>query len=151
MIVSVLTICVSADFMFEETDPYCTISGTTHNSFPGEISDTSSWFIPTVYEWECDTTPELSSNEKDKIFTIMLSFFEKYELIWPIYGEENWYGWSDTLNPKGQDFINDKFFPAIIKYISNQRAQENPNLKNIAILNYAVKTIGYDYFISQPE
>jgi hypothetical protein len=62
--------------MYQETEPYCTISGTTHNSFPGEISDTSSWNIPTAYESECDVTPQLSDTEKEETYDIVINFFQ---------------------------------------------------------------------------
>lgn len=141
---------VNASFLFQATEPYCSLTGTTHTSFPGEISDTSSWSIPTVYQEECDVTPELSVNEQEEIYTIMVSFFEKYDLTGPVYGEENGYGGSDTLNPAGQDFVNDKLFPAMILLVKAEREKETPNMRTVAIFNYATKTIGYDYFISQP-
>lgn len=143
---------MSASFMYQEIDPICSITGTTHTSFPWEISDTSSWSMPKAYDGECDETPDLSNDEKSRIFIIMKEFFEKKDLTWPVYGwnQENSYGGNDSLNPDGQDYVNDKLFPAIISYINRERAKSSPNTKNIAILNYAAKTVGYDYFISQP-
>lgn len=139
----------SARFAFQETEPYCSITGTTHTSFPWEISDTSSWSIPTAYQWICDETPVLSDTEKKRIHTVMMRFFEDKNLTWPVYGwvQSDAYGWENTLNPQGQKFVNEVFFPAIIKYITKERIQSNPNTKNIAILNEAVKNIGYDYFL----
>jgi len=140
-----------ASFMYQETDPYCSISGTTHTSFPGEISDTSSWSIPTVYESACDVTPDLEQSEKDRIYNVMIDFFEDKEYTWPVYGWSNGYGWEDTLNPEGQKYINENFFPLVVSYIQKERAKQNPNTEDIAILNYAVKNIWYDYFISQAQ
>ncbi len=143
---------VWASFMYQETDPYCSISGTTHTSFPGEISDTSSWAIPTAYESECDETPELSNSEKTRINTVMVNFFRDNEFTGPVYGwidDGNSYGWDDSLNPEWQMFVNKVFFPAVAQYINNERKKSNPNMTNIAVLNHAVKTIGYDYFIGQ--
>gem|GEM_PF-4838538 len=53
-----------ASFLYQEIDPICSISGKTHTSFPGEISDTSAWNIPTAYEGECVTVPVLKVAEK---------------------------------------------------------------------------------------
>jgi len=142
----------SASFMYQETDPYCSISGTTHTSFPGEISDTSSWSIPTAYESACDETPELSEAEKERIRGIMVKFFRNNGFTWPVYGWENnefSYGGEDSLNPEGQMYVNKVFFPAVKEYINTQRQKSNPNMMNIAMLNEAVKTIWYDYFIGQ--
>jgi hypothetical protein len=49
-IIAVLVSQTSARFMYQEIDPICSITGTTHTSFPGEISDTSDWSVPTAYE-----------------------------------------------------------------------------------------------------
>lgn len=140
---------VWASFMYQETDSYCSISGTTHTSFPGEISDTSSWSIPTAYQWRCDITPELSSAEKKRIRNIMVRYFQDKNMTGPLYGwnETDAYGWENTLNPEWQTYINNIFFPTIVDYISVERQKKNPSMQNIAILNQAVKTIGYDYFL----
>lgn len=140
-----------ASFIYKETDPYCSISGTTHTSFPGEISDTSSWSIPTAYQSACDSTLDLEQSEKDRIYNIMIEFFDDKDYIGPVYGWSYGYGWEDTLNPEGQKYINEIFFPLVILYIQKERIKQNPNTKNIAILNYAVKNIWYDYFISQAQ
>ena len=135
--------------MYQEIDPICSISGTTHTSFPGEISDTSSWSIPTAYKGECIETPELSMEEQSRINNVMVNFFKNNDYTGPVYGNESGYGGEDSLNPEGQMFVNEIFFPIIVKYIQNEVKRENPNLRNIAVLNQAVKTIGYDYFIGQ--
>lgn len=157
-LVWVFTGQVSASFLYQETDPYCSLTGTTHTSIPGEISDTSSWNIPTAYEGECDEIPELSFSEKEKIYQVMHSFFESQWYYGSLYGNpddlENGikaFGREGTLNPLGQDFVNKKLFPVVSEFITQERAKNNPNLKNIAILNYAVKTIGYDYFVRQAQ
>ena len=140
-----------ADFMSMEIDPICSITGTTHTMFPWEISDTSSWEIPKAYDWECDNVPELSTKTKQKIHTMMYDFFEERWYVWPVYWddiEEEWaYGWDDTLNPTGQDFVNEKFFPAIKRAIIRERASDNPNMRKIAIINMIAKSIWYDYFL----
>lgn len=152
MMILSTALTTSASFLYQETDPYCSISGTTHTSFPGEISDTSSWSIPTAYEEECDETPILSDSEKLRINSVMVNYFRDTNMTWPVYGwsdDGNSYGWEDSLNPQGQKFVNEVFFPAVIRYINEQRAKTNPNMTNIAILNEAVKSIKYDYFIGQ--
>lgn len=155
LVVAILSSCISsvgASFMYQETDPYCTISGTTHTSFPGEISDTSSWYIPTAYESACDETPELSQAEQERITNIMVNFFKENNFTGPVYGwidDEAAYGWDDSLNPEWQIYVNKVFFPAVIKYINTERKKTNPNMMHVAILNQAVKTIGYDYFIGE--
>lgn len=140
---------VWASFMYQEIDPICSISGTTHTSFPGEISDTSSWSIPTAYQGECIDTPELSESEQNRINNVMVKYFNDKDFTGPVYGNEWGYGWEDSLNPAGQKFVNEVFFPVIVKYIQNEVTRTNPNLRNIAVLNQAVMTIWYDYFIGQ--
>ncbi|MDA9129269.1 hypothetical protein N9J72_02210 [Candidatus Gracilibacteria bacterium] len=147
-ILSILVSQTSASFMYQEIDPICSLTGTTHTSFPGEISDTSSWNIPTAYEGECDMTPELSESEEEKIFQIMNDFFRNNDLYGELYTEDV-NSQSQVLNTTGQDFVQNVFFPNVSNYINAERAKVNPNTKNIAVLNYAVKTIGYDYFVSQ--
>ncbi len=146
-----MTSSISASFRYQETDPYCSLSGTTHNSLPGEVSDTSSWSIPIAYEGPCDTTPKLEREVQEKIYQLMLKLFEDKWYMWPVYGWQNWYGGSDSLNPEGQIFVKKIFFPAVKMYILRERKKEKPNMKNIAILNTAVKTIGYDYFLRKPS
>lgn len=154
LIISVCIIAVSisntgASFMFQEIDPICSISWKTHTSFPWEISDTSSWSIPKAYDWECDKTPELSSETKEKVYTIMQNFFKKKNYLWAIYWEQWWYGWNNSLNPAGQKFVNNKLFPAIINFIEKERNKTKPNTRNIALVNAMVQTIGYDYFVTE--
>ncbi len=149
LVVSIST--ARASFMFQEIDPICSISWTTHTYFPWEVSDTSSWNIPKAYDWECDKTPELSQKKKEMVYNVMLKFFKKQDYIWPVYWENAWYGWNDTLNPEGQKFIKDKFFPAVIDFIEKERAKTTPNLRNIALVNTMVKTIGYDYFLTKAQ
>jgi len=141
---------VHASFLYQETDPYCSLTGTTHRSFPWEVSDTSSWNIPTVYQWVCDETPEVSESNRDQIFTTMKEFFERKDFTWPVYGwEANWYGWDNTLNPDGQKYIQETLFPAMINFIIQEREKENPNMQHVAVINYAASTIGYDYFLQR--
>lgn len=142
---------VSADFMFEETDPYCSLTGTTHTSFPWEISDTSSWYIPTVYQWKCDQVLELSDVQKQRIFIVMDNFFEKNNYYGPIYWEGAGQEWINTLNPEWQKFINNMLFPKMIDIVNSERLKQDPNEYIIATINYIAKIIGYDYFISMPR
>lgn len=130
------------DFMYEEIDPICSISGTTHTSFPGEISDTSRWYIPKAYDWECKTTPSLTQKEKSIVFSRVIRLLNKKQAIQE--ETKQWY----TLTPAGQKFVQDRFFIAVQRYIQKEMKKSQPNTKAISILNYAVKIIGYDYFIS---
>ena len=148
----------SASFIYQEIDPICSISGTTHTSSPGEISDTSSWNIPTAYEGECDETTVLTQEEKDNIYEIMNTFFESKGYYWSLYGNEDdlengisAYATDSTLGVEGQRFMQNNFFPAVIQYISQERNKPEISTKNIAVLNYAVKTIWYDYYVRQPQ
>jgi hypothetical protein len=83
----------------------------------------------------------------------VINFFQDKWYTGPVYGgdEINWYGGENSLNPEGQKYVNTSFFPAVSAYINQQRAKETPNLKNIAILNYAVKSIWYDYFLQAAQ
>ena len=146
-----LTSSLQADFMYEEIDPICSISWTTHTSFPGEISDTSSWYIPKAYDGECIETPEISQNEKDRIYEIMTNFFEKKDLMNQPGNTDDYYNNENALNQVGREFMMNTFFPAVVSFIADKESKNQADSKDVAILNYAVKIIWYDYFISQPE
>ncbi len=137
-----INLSVSADFMYQEIDPICSISGTTHTSFPGEISDTSSWSIPKAYDGECVETPVLKVAEKELIGAKMVSLFERKGFIKSSNGDTH------TLTTEWQELTQNNFFPAVQKYIAREMEKQDPRLRNIAILNYAVSVIGYDYFIN---
>lgn len=140
-ILCTMSLWANASFLYQEIDPICSISGTTHTSFPWEISDTSSWSIPKAYDGECIPTEDLSSLEKRKIYTIMIDFLkERY------YLDDN-VNSGYVVNMEGREFLEDRFFPRIQKFIWDEVKSSEPNLKHIAILNYAVSLIGYDYFI----
>lgn len=146
------SVSVFGSFMYEETEPCCSLTGQTHTSFPWEISDTSTWKIPTVYEAKCDTAvPELTQAEKDRVYKVMKNLFKEKSFMWPVYGGSDGYGWDATLNPKGQKFVNEVLFPAMIQYIQTERKKSSPEYTHIALLNYAAKVVGYDYRIFQPE
>ncbi len=133
---------VSASFMYQEIDPICSITGTTHTSFPWEISDTSSWNIPTAYDGECLEYEIISDSEKDRIFMAV-----------------SWYlnekGYVDTqrdfanINAKGRVFIQETYFPALQMFIQREVQKSEPNLRHLAIISYAAKIIGYDYTLSR--
>ena len=131
-----------ASFMYQEIDPICSISGTTHTSFPGEVSDTSSWNIPKAYDWECLVYDELSEVEKESIHDVISWYFEKKWYLDAKSGFAN-------INIAGRDFINDSYFPAIQSFVQREVAKENPNLRHLAIMSYAAKIIGYDYTLSK--
>ena len=126
----------NASFMYQEIDPICSISGTTHTSFPWEISDTSSWNIPKAYEWECDETEGLNPDDKKRIYTTVINYLDTR---W--YLEEKSWGYSVTS--EWEKYLQDTFFTEVQEHISENR----DNTRDIAILNNAVKMIGYDYFI----
>lgn len=131
---------INADFMYQEIDPICSISGTTHTSFPWEISDTSSWNIPKAYDGECDQTPMLSPDEKKRIYAIVIEYLNSRAYL---IEATNWY----TLSTEGEIYLQDIFFREVQEYIPKNRDTK----RDIAILNNAVKMIGYDYFIKWSE
>ncbi|MCP4523336.1 MAG: hypothetical protein GY828_03890 [Candidatus Gracilibacteria bacterium] len=137
-----LFINVHADFMSKEIDPICSISGKTHTSFPGEISDTSSWSIPKAYDGECIKVPVLKIAKKKILTTKVLQMFEDRNLLETHILE------GYTLTSEGEKFAQDIFFPAVAKYIAREIKKSSPNKKAISILNYAVSIIGYDYFLN---
>lgn len=140
----------NASFMYKEIDPVCSLTGTTHTYFPGEISDTSSWSIPVAYQGECDDISELTQTQKEKVYEIMLKFYEDKDFIWSLYGDDfSFSGSENTLNPNGQNYVNKKLFPALIEYINKERNKINPNTKNIAIIHYVASIVGYDYFLQK--
>lgn len=126
----------NASFVYEEIDPICSISGTTHTSFPGEISDTSSWSIPKAYDGECDEAEGLSPDDKKRIYAIVIEYLDERGYLIEV---SNGY----TLSSEGQDYLQNTFFTEVQDYIP-----ENRDIKrDVAILNDAVSMIGYDYFI----
>jgi len=138
---SIFSSGVDASFLYQEIDPICSISGTTHTSFPWEVSDTSSWNIPKAYDWECLETEKISWAEKRKIYTIMIDFLENN-----YYLDEN-VNSGFVVNQEWRKFLQDRFFPRVQRFISQEVEKISPNMKQVAILNYAVSIIGYDYFI----
>lgn len=134
-----------ADCFYEEIEPECSTSWETYTSSCEWWSDTSSWYIPIAYKGKCDSTFDISDTTKEEVYEIMENFFyEKWYFKWNTEYPNN-------LNEDGIYFVNEKFFPAVISYINTERTKSLPNLKGIAILNYAVKTIWYDYYVSIPQ
>lgn len=132
----------NASFLYEEIDPICSITGTTHTSFPWEISDTSRWNIPKAYDGECKNTPTLTKEQETAIYDRVISMFEKRDFIDD--SSDRWY----TLTSEWEVFAQNTLFTVVQKYIQSEISKANPNMKNIAILNYAVSVIGYDYYIA---
>lgn len=126
----------NASFIYQEIDPICSISGTTHTSFPWEISDTSSWSIPKAYDWECDETEGLSPDDKKKIYATVINYLDTRGYLEEISG-----GYSITS--EWENYLKDTFFTEVQDHISENRG----DTRDVAILNDAVKMIGYDYFI----
>jgi hypothetical protein len=144
-------ISVNADCFYQEIDPpICSISGETYTSSCQGWSDTSSWAIPKAYNGSCNVVAELSDAEKDAIHNIVLSYLGKKG-----YLEEKGDGYVLTGDSfmgetgTGIDFVKNKFFPAIAKFIAKENAKTEANTKIIAILNEAVKVIGYDWYIEK--
>lgn len=135
-----ITGSVWASFLYQEIDPICSISGTTHTSFPWEISDTSSWEIPKAYDGECDGVSTLDISDQLKIYSIVINYLDTNNYLESISS-------GYTVNMKGRDYLQDGFFPAVQKYIASNRDRK----RDIAILNHAVSMIGYDYFIASND
>lgn len=132
---------VSASFIYQEIDPICSISGMTHTSFPAEISDTSSWVIPKAYDGRCIPVEKLSTPEKRKIYKVIVNFLDTKNFL------DDSINSGYVLNTQGREYINNVFFPTIGSFIAREVKKTEPNTSHIAILNYAVSIIGYDYFI----
>ena len=131
----------NASFIYEEIDPICSISGTTHTSFPWEISDTSAWSIPKAYDGECDDTQWLlSPDDKKRIYAIVIEYLDKK---WYLIPSGNGY----SLTEEWERYLQDTFFQEVAEYIPDNRELK----RNQAILNDAVSIIGYDYFIQWSE
>ncbi len=137
----VVMISVSnASFIYQEIDPICSISGTTHTSFPWEISDTSTWSIPKAYDGACDEPSDLTPDDKKRIYAIVIEYLDTR---WYLVDKPNGY----TLSDVGQEYIQNTFFEEVQAYIWENRDMK----RNTAILHNAVKMIQYDYFIPWSE
>ena len=137
-VVSFTISSVSASFMYQEIDPICSISGTTHTSFPWEISDTSDWNMPKAYDGECLKYDVLSESEKQNISEIISWYFENKNYVDMKSSFAN-------INNEGRSFVKNVYFPAIQSFIQNEVQKDSPNPRNLAIISYAAKVIGYDY------
>lgn len=136
----------NASCLFQEKDPVCSVAGETYTNSCQWWSDTSSWSMPVAYEGTCQETEELNEVEKEAIYNILNEFFKLKDYKWELYTSENVDDNSDTLNTDGQDFVRNKLFPAIKKYIVAELEKDTPNTRWIAILNYAASTVWYDYY-----
>ena len=130
----------NGSFIYEEIDPICSISGTTHTSFPGEISDTSGWNIPTAYDGECDELEALSPDDRKEIYAIVIEYLDTRGYLVEAW---TWY----SLTVEGEKYLQDEFFEEVKEFIPENR----DNTRSVAILNDAVSMIGYDYFIKWSE
>lgn len=141
---------VSAMCLYEETDPVCSVSGETYTNSCQGWSDTSAWSIPKAYDGVCEETPELTDEQKEKIFSYMNSIYTKHNMKGILYWDESTASAdSMTLNLKGQKFLREQLFPAIAKLINTEREKETPDTQKIAILNYVASMVGYDYYLTK--
>lgn len=60
------------------------------------------------------------------------------------YQKDDWRSYTSV----GQDFIQNELFPAIQQFIQKEIQKDNPNMRAIWVLNYAVSLIGYDYYLA---
>lgn len=109
---SVNAMCIQSP----ETKPMCGINGNTYTWLCYAMSDTSSWSIPMLHEWECeDNHYTLSESQKEKIYNVIYKYLNKRDYIGNLYGDNLWYNpySGETLNPKWQNFVNKALFPAV--------------------------------------
>ncbi len=93
----------------------------------------------------------LTQAQKDKIFLILETFFKKQDMMGEVYAFDTISIDPSTggLNPQGQTFVNEKLFPNIKRLLLAEKAKTSPNLQTIAVLNYAAKVVGYDYYLQK--
>lgn len=141
---------VSADCMYQEIDPVCSVTWQTFTNSCEGLSDTSSWSLPKAYDGTCNTTLELTNLQKEKIHDIMVTFLDSKEYLekrWEWYvltWDSHWWG-----ELSGIDFISNSFFPAVANYIAKENMKLQPNIEAIAIFNEASKLIWYDWYIEK--
>jgi len=146
LIVGVLFInSTNASFMYDKIEPVCWINGETFTSSSAWKSDTSSWKILIAYSGKCKETVKLSKKYKAQIYKIVSNYFSKK--YWITNWDSNWI----SINSDWKNMIQNKLFPKIKQIISEEIKKEKPNFRKIAVLNYLVKTIWYDYYISIPR
>jgi hypothetical protein len=149
LLLLMLTSGASARFIYQEIDPVCSITWETFTVSAAGKSDTSTWEIPYVYEGECENTMSIDVQDKERIYKIMTTFFNKNKLY---SDSQTWETFSGkALNERGRKYIKIYFFPAIQAYISNAKENNSADSLQVAIVNYAASTIWYDYYISRPE
>lgn len=134
---------VSARCMYQETEPKCSISGTTQTSSCAEWSDTSTWQIPVAYEGSCKTTVTLNAKTQKAISNIMYKYLDKKDFIESETDEHY------TITNTGKKYIQDALFPAIQKLITQEIKKTSPNHTKIAIYNHLVQLVWYDYYMSK--
>lgn len=139
--------------LYEEISPNCWIDWTTFTHSCAWWSDTSSWNMPSAYQWECIETPELSEWSKDATYAYMNDFFinhNMYETKDKKYFESRNWDYR-VLNIKWITFINQQLFPEIQKRIVQELERESPNYEKISLYNYVSSIIWYDYHIRQAQ
>ena len=134
---------VSAKCLYKETEPSCSISGTTHTSSCAEWSDTSTWKIPVAYEGSCETTVTINATTQKAISNIMYNYLAKKDYI-TSETDENY-----TISSTGKVYIQNALFPTIQKLIAQEIKETSPNHKKIAALNSLVQLVWYDYYMSK--
>ena len=142
----------SASCMYEKTDPICSIWGKTYSDTCQWWSDTSSWSIPKAYNGTCNTTPELTKTEKDRVYDIIINHLESKDYLKVSYSWEGYTLTGDSFWTQDKDgiyFISKLLFPAIAKSIATENNKTIPNTKKIAVLNEVVNLIWYDWYIEK--
>ncbi len=137
-----------AKFAVDEIPPQCLINGITITTTGNYVSDTSSWQIPAAYEGNCREVSELSEKQKEAVYTKFFNYFSQKKYLNTPRIIDLW-DWTTkefiSMNEQGRKFINDTYFPVLKKAILAEIAKQNPNDKRIALYQYAVQIIGYDY------
>jgi len=115
--------------------------------------------MPVAYNATCQNTPELSEAQTDRVYDILVKYYQKKDYLGSVYGTYT-SGFdsppeivvddtANTLNPRGQDFVNNKLFPAIKKRINSELEKSSPDMRIVALLNYISSTVGYDYYLTK--
>lgn len=134
---------VHADCLYEELEPSCNILWETITSSCQGWSDTSSWSIPRAYQGECKETVSLDENTKEIISDYMYNLLSKKEYI--TSETDEYY----RISSDWQEHIQNGLFHVIQLIISKEIEKPSPNFKKIAILNYFVSLVWYDYYMKK--
>ena len=147
MMLSLMTLPVWAKFTNIDIPPECLIDGSTRTKPYHGNSDTSGWSMLKTYDGECEQVPELTSLEKEKLYTKLLAYFKKKNYTQTY---EN-YSWGVQgiaiveMNQEWRKFVDTLYFPLLKKLILSETRKEAPNTQKISMYNYAASIIGYDY------